>query len=259
MKKTVIFIILIALSFGIVHAQETATGRVTDSKGQAIIGVGVVVTGTTQGTITSNDGSYSLPGVKRGATIEFSAIGYTTRRETFNGGRLDVVLEDDAQLLESAVIVGYGVQKKVNVTGSVSVVNSEVLQSRPVANVAQALQGQVPGLSFSTGNMGGELDNAMTMTLRGTGTIGSGSKASPLVLIDGVESDINTLSPADIESISVLKDAASASVYGAKGAFGVILVTTKSGKIPMNGWSFLTQPGSIADRQFGSATEPLIS
>lgn len=230
MKKTVIFIILIALSFGIVHAQETATGRVTDSKGQAIIGVGVVVTGTTQGTITSNDGSYSLPGVKRGATIEFSAIGYTTRRETFNGGRLDVVLEDDAQLLESAVIVGYGVQKKVNVTGSVSVVNSEVLQSRPVANVAQALQGQVPGLSFSTGNMGGELDNAMTMTLRGTGTIGSGSKASPLVLIDGVESDINTLSPADIESISVLKDAASASVYGAKGAFGVILVTTKSGK-----------------------------
>ncbi len=230
MKKAILYIFLIALSLGVAHAQETVTGRVTDSKGEAIIGAGVLIAGTTNGTITDNDGNYTLPGVKKGTTLEFSSIGYTTRTEVFNGGKLDVVLEDDALMLDATVVVGYGVQKKVNVTGSVSVVSADVLKSRPVANVAQALQGQVPGLSFSAGNLGGELDNAMTMTLRGTGTVGSGSTAAPLILIDGVESDINTLSPADIESISVLKDAASAAVYGAKGAFGVLLVTTKSGK-----------------------------
>ncbi len=128
------------------------------------------------------------------------------------------------------MVVGYGTQKKVNVTGSVSMINSDVIESRPVANVSQALQGAIPGLNLSTTNAGGQLDATMTLNIRGSGTIGDGSVDSPLVLIDGIEGNLNTLNPNDIESISVLKDAASASIYGARAAFGVILVTTKSGK-----------------------------
>ena len=133
-------------------------------------------------------------------------------------------------MLENVVVVGYGTQKKVNLTGAVSVVNSKQLESRPVTSVAQALQGEVPGLNFSVGNSGGSLNSRMSMNIRGIGTIGSGSNAAPLVLIDGSEGDLYSISPNDIESISVLKDASSSAIYGSRAAFGVILVTTKSGK-----------------------------
>ena len=128
------------------------------------------------------------------------------------------------------VVVGFGTQKKVNLTGAVATVDTKALESRPVSQVGQALQGTVPGLNLSTADLGGQLGQSMKVNIRGTGTIGTGSKGEPLILIDGMEGNMNTLNPEDIESISVLKDAASSSIYGSRAAFGVILITTKKGK-----------------------------
>lgn len=132
------------------------------------------------------------------------------------------------------MVVGFGSQKKVNLTGAVTSVTSEQLSSRPVSNVSQALQGLVPGMNFSYGGDGGRLDQNMSVNIRGVGTIDngseSGSNASPLILIDGMASDMNALNPQDIESISILKDASASSIYGSRAAFGVVLITTKRGK-----------------------------
>ena len=137
------------------------------------------------------------------------------------------MLQEDTKTLDEVVVVGFGTQKKVNLTGSVGTVDSEALASRPVQNAVQALQGVVPGLQITTTS--GALDNKMSMSIRGTGTIGDGSDASPLVLIDGMEGDINSINPQDIENISILKDAAAASIYGSRAANGAILVKTKRG------------------------------
>jgi TonB-linked SusC/RagA family outer membrane protein len=205
-------------------------GIVSDSFGP-VAGASVIIKGTTNGIMTDADGAYSLDGIKKGDVIVFSYIGYIPQEIVYNGqSTLDVQLKEDNKQLDEVVVVGYGTQKKVNLTGSVSMVNSEVLESRPVQNVSQALQGVVPGLSFSVNNSGGTLDNQMEFNIRGTGTIGEGSGSSPLVLIDGIEGNMNTINANDIESISVLKDAAASSIYGAKAAFGVILIKTKSGK-----------------------------
>lgn len=213
-----------------VQQQSTCTGVVKDATGETVIGASVVVKGTTNGTITGLDGDFSLSGVKKGDIIQISFVGYKTQEIVWNGQNLEITLKDDSQILDEVVVVGYGTQKKVNVTGAVSMVDSEVLASRPVSNVSQALQGQIPGLNMSVSSSGGSLDATMNFNIRGTGTLGSGSSASPLVLIDGVEGDMNTLNPNDIENISVLKDASSSSIYGARAAFGVILITTKNGK-----------------------------
>ena len=135
-------------------------------------------------------------------------------------------MKEDAEVLDEVVIVGYGSQKKVNVTGAVGMVNSEVLEARPVQNVSQALQGVVPGLNLSVGNSGGALDSSMSINIRGAGTIGDGSGSSPLILIDGIEGDLNSVNPNDIENVSVLKDAASASIYGARAALSFTLTDT---------------------------------
>ena len=209
---------------------STCTGVVIDETGQPVIGAAVLIKGTLKGTSTDIDGRFTLPEAKSGDVLQISAIGYTTAETVWNGTPLNIVLGDDRLALEESVVVGYGVQKKVNVTGAVSMVGSDVLASRPVQTVSQALQGQIPGLNFSVTTGGGELNQNMSFNVRGTGTIGSGSTASPLVLIDGIEGDMNTINPNDVENISVLKDAASSSIYGARGAFGVILITTKSGK-----------------------------
>lgn len=140
-------------------------------------------------------------------------------------------LKDDTQVLDEVVVVGFGTQKKVNLTGSVAVVGAEELTSRPVSNVTQAMQGLVPGMNFGYGKGGGKVGSTMSINVRGTGTLDSNvSNASPLVLIDGMEGDINMLNPNDIENISVLKDAAASSIYGSRAPYGVILVTTKKGK-----------------------------
>ena len=140
-------------------------------------------------------------------------------------------LKDDTQVLDEVVVVGFGTQKKVNLTGSVAVVGAEELTSRPVSNVTQAMQGLVLGMNFGYGKGGGKVGSTMSINVRGTGTLDSNvSNASPLVLIDGMEGDINMLNPNDIENISVLKDAAASSIYGSRAPYGVILVTTKKGK-----------------------------
>lgn len=157
---------------------------------------------------------------------------YVPDREGTARQSLSVILKEDTKTLDEIVVVGFGTQKKVNLTGSVSTVNAEDLLSRPVSNVSQALQGLVPGMNFSyasDGN-GGEIGADMKVNIRGAGTIGDGSNASPLILIDGMEGNMNMLNPNDIESISVLKDAAASSIYGSRAPFGVVLITTKKGK-----------------------------
>lgn len=139
-------------------------------------------------------------------------------------------MEDDSELLEEVVVVGFGTQKKVDLTGAVASVDTKALESRPVTSVGQALQGVVPGLNISMPSQGGRLDATPSFNIRGTGNLGTGSSASPLILIDGVEGDINSLNPQDIASISVLMDAASSAIYGSRAPFGVVLVTTKRGE-----------------------------
>ena len=226
-----------------------------DSKGETLPGASVVVkdanalTAALNGTTTGIDGDFTLNNVSVGSTLIVSFIGYQTLEVQWNGTPLLVTLKEDSKTLDEVVVVGYGTQKKVNVTGAVSMVGAEVIESRPVANVTQALQGAIPGLNLSTTNAGGQLDATMNLNIRGTGSIGDGSVDNPLVLIDGIEGDLNTLNPNDIESVSVLKDAASASIYGARAAFGVILITTKSGK---SGKVKVTYSGDV---RFSTATQ----
>lgn len=205
------------------------TGIVKDETGEPLIGVSVKVKGGNTGTITDLDGKFSVDAPK-GSTLEFSFVGYKNTIAKAEGNLINIIMKEDAEQLDEVVIVGYGTQKKVNITGAVGMVNSEVLEARPVQNVSQALQGVIPGLNMSVGNSGGALDGELNINIRGIGTIGDGSGSSPLVLIDGIEGNLNSVNPNDIESVSVLKDAASASIYGARAAFGVILVKTKDGK-----------------------------
>ena len=208
---------------------QPCKGVVKDASGETVIGASVMVKGTGNGTITDIDGNFTLNNVERGATIQISFVGYVSQEVVWNGTPLNITLQDDNQLLDEVVVVGFGTQKKVNLTGSVSTMDSEELTARPVATAAQAMQGMVAGMNFSYSN-GGRLDSNLDFNIRGTGTIGDGSNASPLVLIDGAEGDLNAINPADIENISVLKDASASSIYGSRAAFGVVLVTTKKGK-----------------------------
>lgn len=205
------------------------TGTIIDERGDTVIGANVVEKGTTNGTITDLEGKFSLE-VSENAILLVSFIGYNTQEIRVAGkASLNITLKDDTQALEEVVVVGYGVQKKVNLTGSVVTVNKEVLESRPVSNVMQSLQGEIPGLSITSG---GQPGSASTIRLRGQGSLSNEGKTPPYILVDGVPSDESTmlgLNPDDIENISVLKDAAASAIYGARAAFGVILVTTKSG------------------------------
>ena len=229
---TLIMFVLASCFTAIIAQTVSVKGKVTDDSKLPMPGVSVVIKGTTRGTSTDMDGNYQLQ-AKVGEVIEFSSVGFSTVDKKVSGSGnvvLNVQLKENTQQLGEVVVVGFATQKKENLTGAVASVDSKALENRPVNNVTQALQGNVSGLNFSVGNGGGQLDSNLSFNIRGTGTIGSGSSASPLVLIDGMEGNINTLNPQDIESISVLKDAASASIYGSRAAFGVILVTTKSGK-----------------------------
>ena len=216
----------------VVQQQSVCKGTVVDNNGDPVVGASVFVVsnGQKKGSVTDLDGNFEIAGVASGSSLTISYVGYKTQQVTWSGKDLKVTLQENSEMLDNVVVVGYGTQKKVNLTGAVSVVNSKQLESRPVTSVAQALQGEVPGLNFSVGNSGGSLNSRMSMNIRGIGTIGSGSNAAPLVLIDGSEGDLYSISPNDIESISVLKDASSSAIYGSRAAFGVILVTTKSGK-----------------------------
>ena len=213
---------------GVNQQSKKITGTVVDATGMPVIGANVMVKGTTNGTITDMDGKFSLE-VDNNATLVISYIGFANQEiKVGNQTSLSIAMKEDVEALDELVVVGFGTQKKVNLTGSVGTVESEVLESRPVQNAVQALQGTVPGLQITT--TGGALDKQMDINIRGTGTIGEGSSGGPLVLIDGMEGDINSINPQDIENISVLKDAAASSIYGSRAPFGVILITTKGGK-----------------------------
>ena len=216
---------------GSLQQQKPVSGKVTDSTGSPLPGVSVVVKGTTTGTISDANGNYSLSNLSVNAILQFSFVGMKTQ-EVAVGSKttLNVALAEDAIGIEEVVAVGYGTQKKVNLTGSVGTINSKELEARPVQNAVQALQGKIPGLNITTRGNAGELNSGNNINIRGTGTIGAGSNASPLVLIDGMEGNLSNLNPQDIENISVLKDAAASSIYGSRAPFGVILVTTKKGK-----------------------------
>ncbi len=200
-------------------------GVVLDASGEPLVGVSVVVKGTTTGTVTGVVGDFNISGVKRGSRIVVSFIGFTSKEVVWNGSPLNITLEEDNKTLEEVVVVGFGTQKKENLTGSVSQVKmADVLGDRPVTSAAAALQGAMPGLTIGGGTGPGQ---SKSFNIRGTLSINGGS---PLVLIDNVEGDISLLNPDDIESVSVLKDAASSAIYGARAAGGVILVTTKRPK-----------------------------
>lgn len=207
-------------------AQGVVKGKVLDSDGMPVVGATVKQEGASNGTITDIDGAFTL-NVDKSSTLNVSYVGYKTvnQKVTFGNNMLITMLED-SELLEEVVVVGYGTQKKVNLTGAVSVVQSEALTDRSSSNMSRLLQGTVPNLTVSFGS--GSPNQSGTINIRGVNTI-SGS-AGPLVLIDGIEGDINTVNPNDVENISVLKDASSAAVYGARAAYGVVLVTTKGNK-----------------------------
>ena len=207
---------------------KVVTGTIVDPSGMPVIGANVMVKGTTNGTITDMDGKFSLE-VEEGATLQISYIGYANQEiKVGNQKTLSIALKEDAEALDEVVVVGFGTQKKVNLTGAVSNVTSEAFENRSVANVSQALQGAMPGLNITQSQ--GYLDATPDINIRGVGTIGEGSSGSPLILIDGMEGDMNRLNPQDIESVSVLKDAAASSIYGSRAPFGVIMITTKKGK-----------------------------
>ena len=203
---------------------KVVSGTVVDASGLPVIGAGVLIEGTSTGAVTDENGKYSIEVPSGDSILEFSCMGYQTLKVSLDGRRvIDVTLREDTQFLDEVVVVGYGTQKKVNLTGSVSMVGSDEISARPISSVSSGLQGLLPGVTVVNPN-GQPGESNTTIRVRGIGTIGN---ANPLILIDGVEGDISAINPEDIESVSVLKDAASASIYGSRAANGVLLVTTK--------------------------------
>lgn len=209
------------------QSSKNITGIVTDANGDAVIGANVSVKGTTTGTITDMDGKFSLD-IPNNTTLLISYIGYIPQEVRIgNQSTVKISLKEDTQAIDEVVVVGFGTQKKINLTGSIGTVKTEeVLKSRPVTNVQELLAGTVPGLVISKGS--GAAGSGANINIRGTSTIGNSSGV--LILIDGIPGNIYTLNPNDIESISILKDAASASIYGSRAANGVMLITTKTAK-----------------------------
>lgn len=205
--------------------QASLKGTVQDALGP-VTGASVVVKGTTNGTVTDMDGNFVL-NVKKGDILQISFIGFLTQNIKYMGEpSLTIVLKDDTQKLDEVVVVGFGTQKKVNLTGSVANVDSKLIESRPITSVSAGLQGLLPGVTVTQKSGQPGSDNG-TIRVRGTGTF---NNADPMVIVDGVEASMNDIDANDIQSISVLKDAASSAIYGSKAANGVILVTTKRGK-----------------------------
>lgn len=254
MKRLPIFLvsILCVLFFGFQsHAQKTVTGTVKEAEsGSELPGASITVKGTTSGTITKVDGTYSLEVPDESAILVFSYVGYQSIELPVQGRSvIDVTLETDAQTMEEIVVIGYGSQKKENLTGSVGVVSAKSLEARPITNASQSLQGQVSGVWINQ-NSGEPGQDGATIRIRGIGTL---NDANPLILVDGIEAPFGNIDPNDIESITVLKDAASAAIYGSRAANGVVLVTTKRGSrnskptFSYNGYTGFTQSANIPD------------
>ena len=233
MRKSILLFVLLTL-FGIPYLLAQGGFRITGQILSAednlpVIGVSVVEKGTTNGVITDIDGNYSITVSKSPATLQFSYVGMKTVEKLFTAAtRYNVIMQPNTEMVDEVVVVAYGVRKKGTIAGSVSTVKAEKMENVPAAGFDQALQGQTPGLSVISNS--GEPSKAAVFQIRGTNSINSGT--SPLFILDGVpiaSSDFNTISPGDIESISVLKDASSTSIYGARAANGVVVITTKRG------------------------------
>ncbi len=212
---------------GLQLAEITVSGKVVDHIGEPLPGVTITVEGTTTGTVTDLDGNYSLS-VPEGSSLRFSFIGFTSQVVPVgNNDSINIRMEEDAKSLQEVVVVGYGTQKVTNLTGAIDVVDGDMIKDRPSPSVSQLLQGTSPGLTFGVGNNGFQPGANMNIQIRGMGSINGGE---PYVIIDGIPGDMNRLNPNDIESISVLKDAAASAIYGSRAPYGVIVITTKSGK-----------------------------
>ena len=220
-----------------VEQTGTFRGTVVDQDGLPLIGVSVLVKGTSKGTVTDIDGNFSLE-VEQGKTLEFTYVGYLTRSVVVKGTDVHVVLKEDLMSLDELVVVGYGTQKKANLTGSVANVDNKLLENRPLTNLSSGLAGLLPGVSVLQNSGQPGLDVG-TINIRGIGTF---NESGPLVIVDGFEGSINDVNPNDVESISVLKDAASSAIYGSKAANGVLLITTKRGR---SGKALVTYQGMV--------------
>ncbi len=244
MKKFFGIITLLMFCLASFAQQRTVSGVVTDEGNEPLPGVNVIVKGTTTGTITDLDGNYSITLSEGQDVLQFSFIGFAAQEiEVGTASTINITLAADVIGLEEVVAVGYGVQKKVNLTGSVATVDGGEMARQPVTLASEALQGIAPGVSVSKSS--GAPGSGATIRIRGVTTYANDNDQSyrnnPLVLIDGIEGSLNSVNPNDIENMSVLKDAASAAIYGSRGANGVILITTKRAKksefkINYTGW-----------------------
>ena len=221
-----VFLMLSVTAFAQTGSKTTVSGKVVDEQGLPVIGAGVMLEGTTTGVATDINGNYTIT-VPSNANLSVQSIGYKTASIPVNGrAKIDITLTPDSQLLDEIVVVGYGTQKKANLTGAVDQVGEEAFEGRPNANLAQMLQGRVANLNLKFTD--GRPNSSPSFNIRGKTSIGQGGSA--LVLIDGVEGNASLLNPNDIESVSVLKDAASSAIYGSRAPYGVVLITTKSAK-----------------------------
>lgn len=217
------FVCLFALAQG-----KQVSGIVKDTSGEPVIGANVIVKGTTNGTITGIDGDFTLSNVKKSDVIVFTFIGYKTEEVKYTGQpSVNVTLKDDTELLDEVVVIGYGTVNKRDLTGSVASVKAEDIAAVPVSSAVEALTGKLAGVNITTTE--GSPDAEMKIRVRGGGSLSQDN--SPLYIVDGFPvSSISDIAPSEIQSIDVLKDASSTAIYGARGANGVIIITTKSGK-----------------------------
>ena len=216
-----------SLKAQIVQQSVTIKGVVTDKTGMPIIGANVVEKGTTNGIITDFDGNYTLNVANGNAVLVFSYIGYKSQEIVVgNQKTIDVVLAEDTEMMDEVVVIGYGTQKKGDVTSAVSSVKAEDFTVGKIGDASELIKGKVAGLTIAKGSG----DPTAESTIRLRGVISINGSSTPLVLIDGVEGGLNTVAPENIASIDVLKDASAAAIYGTRGANGVIIITTKSGK-----------------------------
>ena len=227
--QRLLFFALFAVCSTVAMAQGKVTGTVVDASGEPVIGASVMVKGTSTGTVTDYDGNFTIDNVSQNATLVISYVGYRTQNVAVGGkSQFNITLEDDKQLLDEVVVVGYGVQRKSDVTGALTRVGEKEINSRPVNNAFEALQGKAAGVDITTSERPGTVGGIM---IRGQRSIHAGK--GPLYVVDGVplqSGGIEALNPRDIESIDILKDASSTAIYGSRGANGVVLVTTKRGQ-----------------------------
>ena len=245
-----VFQAMLGIGAGVLNAQTVKGTVISGTDNEPLIGASVMVQGTKDGTVTDLDGNFAIA-AKNGQTLEVSYLGFITQKVKVTGSVINVTLNEDKQSLDEVVVVGYGVQKKKLVTGATVQLKGDDIAKLNTTNPLSAMQGQTPGVNIVSTS--GQPGAAMSVTIRGLGTVGN---SQPLYLIDGVGGDITTLNPADIESIDVLKDAASAAIYGAQAANGVVLVTTKSGK---EGSSKITYDGYVGWQTLGRKFEMLNS